>query len=161
MIGFAAKRAPVTLPVLAGGAALAMDGHTALRISAVIVGLAFGAMWRAGSLRSEGKVWADVRADLFVSILIGGANAVLALWIANWTGVGILAAMAIGVITGATGLRALPEIKDAVMASVIRRSMADTVMLQPRDRELDHMLDVIDKLDQPPRAGERNGTPPA
>lgn len=127
----AAKYAPAAFPLFSAG--LAAHSDTIIKVAAVLGGLALGAMWRAGSMRGDGKSWAAVRADLGISALIGGANAVLALALVEIFAVGIMFAMAIGVIVGATGLRALPEIKE-VFVTVMRRRLLggdDVVVINP------------------------------
>lgn len=96
-------------------AAAAIDGSYWYRIGAVILGLFLGAVWRAGSLRSEGKNWDLVLSDLIISAFIGGANAVIAMIIVDYFGTSILIAMGIGVLVGATGVRAVQEAKEIAM----------------------------------------------
>lgn len=143
----AAKNAPVVLP-LVGGALT--TGELPAQVAAVAVGLFFGAMWRAGSLHSEGKTWKAVRTDLVVSILIGGANAVLALALVDILGVGPLLAMAIGTVIGATGLRAMPEAKAALVGWATRRILGDNVALvQPPDPAIEEKIEALKKEDTP------------
>lgn len=126
------KHAPVIAPpVSAVIADLAFDGDTFAKLLAVVAGLAFGAMWRVGSLRSERKEWVDVRADVFISTMIGGANAVMALAIVQYFGFNTLFSMAIGVVVGATGLRALPEIRAAIVGIVRKKLLEDTMLVVP------------------------------
>lgn len=123
-----AKKAPLVAPTAGALLADAIGGADALRVVAVMGGLALGAMWRAGSLKSEGKDWAAVRSDMAVSVLIGGANAVVTLALVDYFGAGILFAMAIGVAVGATGVRVVPELRDAVWGLVKRRALADVAV---------------------------------
>lgn len=111
---------------------------------AVCIGLLFGAMWRAGSLIGEGKTWPLIRSDLLVSLMIGGANAVLALAIVEWLEIGPLFSMAIGVLVGATGLHALPAIRDSLVESAKAKLLSQGVaMIQPNDAEMEHKLDAL------------------
>lgn len=103
----------VAITSVAGAAAY--DGDFWYRILAVVIGLVLGAVWRAGSLKSEGKNWDSVWADLTISALIGGANAVMAMIIVDHFGASILISMGIGVLVGATGVRAIQEAKDIAM----------------------------------------------
>lgn len=123
MSATAAKYAPVILP-LAGGA-LALNDAMLVQTLSVCVGLSLGAAWRAGSLLNEGKTWKDVWRDLLVSIFIGGANAVLTIALADLVNIGPLLAMALGVLVGATGLRAVPEVKAVVVDLLKRRLTGD------------------------------------
>ena len=136
----AAKNAPVVAP-LTFVALISMD------ITAVVAGLAFGAMWRAANLRSEGKDWKAVRSDLTISILVGGANAVLALALVEWLNVGQVMAMTIGVLVGATGLRAVPEAKEVVVAALRRKLIGDNIVtLSPPDQK--RINEAMDRLDR-------------
>jgi len=146
----AAKYAPAILPL--ASTSFVAHSEVIIQVGAIVVGLALGAMWRAGSLRGDGKNWSEVRADLGVSALIGGANAVLAVALVDWLNVGVPAAMAVGVVVGATGLRALPEIRDAFFA-VLRRKLIgeDTVTLTaPKDIEMRALRKQLDNPDQQP-----------
>lgn len=142
--GVAAKNAPIVIPLLAGS--LVITEETVVRVAAVCIGLLFGAMWRAASLHSEGKTWREVRRDLVISALIGGANAVLALALVDWFDLGVLFAMAVGVVIGGTGLRALPEIRDALVGMLRRRLLGeDVALIQPRDDDMRNTVKQIRK----------------
>lgn len=142
--GVAAKHAPILVPVFAGG--LAVGEETIIRIIAVVTGLVFGAMWRAADLHHEGKSWREVRSDLAISAMIGGANAVLALALVDRADLSVLSAMAVGVIIGATGLRAVPKIRDVLFDIMRRRLLGDDVaLIQPRDDAMRETLDQIRK----------------
>jgi hypothetical protein len=145
-----AKYAPAALPVLT--AALAAHSDTLWKIGAVIGGLILGAMWRAGSLRGDGKSWAMVRSDLGVSGLIGGANAVLTLALVQAFQMNVMFAMAIAVIVGATGLRALPEIKAGLIGYARRKLIGnDIAVVHPNDPDLD---ELVRKMRAKDRAGD-------
>ncbi len=151
-LGIAAKNAPVALPIFAG--AWALDDTTIVKAAAICVGLLFGAMWRAGSLANEGKTWSMVRTDLLISILIGGANAVLVMALVDLANVGPLLAMAGGVIVGATGLRALPEMRKALLDSARARLLGEGVTtVPPKDADMDAKLDELTRRlnDEPDR----------
>lgn len=138
----AAKYAPVVGSVAAIGATDHSD--LIIKVAAVGGGLALGAMWRAGSMRAEGAAWGAVRSDLAISALIGGANAVLALALIQWSGMGVTAAMAIGVLVGATGLRALPEIKNLLYSAARHKLLGDNVaLIQPNDPALNARVDEL------------------
>lgn len=138
----AAKNAPVVIPLTF---AALVGNETFLEIAAVCSGIVLGAMWRAANLRSEGKTWSVVRSDLTISVLVGGANAVLALALVEWLDVGRIMAMGIGVMIGATGLRAVPEARD-VLISALRRKLIgdDIVVLTPKDQE--RINDTLDRI---------------
>lgn len=141
-----AKNAPVIAPIVAG--ALAFNSDALITIGAVVLGLFFGAMWRTGSFISEGKSWPEIRSDWFISITIGGANAVLTLALVEWLSFGLMFTMAMGVVIGATGLRALPEIRAAFMEAARRRLLSDgVVVVQPKNKDLD---ETVRKLDEAP-----------
>lgn len=144
-----AKYAPVVGSALMAG--LAAHSEIVAQVAAVLAGLTMGAMWRAGSLRSEGALWLAVRSDLAISGLIGGANAVLALALADWLNLSVLLTMALAVVVGATGLRALPEIKDA-LATVLRRKLLgdDVALIQPRNEEI---ADQVRRLREKAKSG--------
>ena len=127
----AAKYAPAALPLFS--AFVSANSEILIQIASVAGGLAFGAMWRAGSMRGDGKSWTAVRADLGISALIGGANAVLALALVELLHIGIASSMAVGVIVGATGLRALPEIKEMFVTVMKRKLLGgdDVVLINP------------------------------
>lgn len=115
-----------------------------IRTSAVLVGLIFGAMWRAGSLKSEGKAWTTIKTDLLISVLIGGANAVLALALIDWLAVGPLFSMVVGVIVGATGLQTLPTVRDAVVEAARRRLLEQGIaMITPHDHKIEELLEEL------------------
>jgi len=131
----AGKNAPVIAPIVAG--ALAVNSDTLVTVGAGVLGLFFGAMWRTGSFISEGKTWPEIRSDWFISITIGGANAVLTLALVEWLSFGLMFTMAMGVVIGATGLRALPELRAALMEAAKRRLLSDGVaMIQPKDSDI-------------------------
>ena len=140
----AAKNAPVVTPLITGAGAVLQGSDTLVTVGAVVVGLVFGAMWRTGSFLSEGKTWKAIRADLLVSVLIGGANAILALALVDWLNVGLLFTMALGAVIGATGLRALPEARDALLGAARRKLLGDNVaLIEPRDEQLDDQMDRL------------------
>lgn len=141
-----AKAAPAILPPLAVVVSfLGWDGHTILKTTAVLAGIGFGAMWRAGMLRSEGKSWVHVRSDLAVSGLIGGGNAILCLAIVELFGMGALLAMGVGVIVGATGLRALPAIRSTLINALQRWALGNNIaLIQPDDPVLPVLVKKLD-----------------
>lgn len=142
----AAKNAPVLAPLVTGAGALAIHSDTLVTVGAVVTGLFFGAMWRTGSFITEGKTWREIRADWIVSVSIGGANTILTLALVDWLNVGMLFTMALGAIVGATGLRALPEIRDALMHAARRKLLGDNVaLIEPKD---DEMADQVERLKQ-------------
>lgn len=109
------KHVAPTVAITSIAGAAAADGDFWYRILAVVIGLILGAVWRAGSIRSEGKNWDSVWSDLIISALIGGANAVMAMIIVDHFGTSILISMGIGVLVGATGVRAIQEAKEIAM----------------------------------------------
>ena len=140
----AAKNAPILTPLVTGAGAVLQGSDTLVTVGAVIVGLVFGAMWRTGSFLTDGKSWKEIRADLLISVLIGGANALLALALAEWFGLSLLFTMALGAVIGATGLRALPELRDAILVALKRRLLGDNVaLIEPKD---DAMRDQVDQM---------------
>lgn len=153
----ASKNAPVIAPII--GAALALHSDTIITVGAVVIGLFFGALWRTGSLLSERRPFKDIRTDWFISITIGGANAILTLALVEWLELNPLLTMGMGAVIGATGLRALPEIKDALMNMAARRLIGDnvTVMrtpLVPDDALREEMRDAGQALDASQDGGE-------
>ena len=142
-----AKVVPAAAPV--ASAVFSAHSDTLVQIGAVVAGLAFGMMWRAGSLASEGKGWKAIKSDMLVSILIMGANAVLAMALVEMLNLSTLLAMAAGVVVGATGLRALPEIRDAVVGMLKRKLLGDDVaLIQPRDDDLSAKARELDRKDE-------------
>ena len=140
----AAKNAPILTPLVTGAGAVLQGSDTLVTVGAVVVGLVFGAMWRTGSFLTDGKTWKEIRADLLISVLIGGANALLALALAEWFGLSLLFTMALGAVIGATGLRALPELRDAILVALKRRLLGDNVaLIEPKD---DAMRDQVDQM---------------
>ncbi len=123
-VALTAKQSAPHVAITGAAVFAAADGHLGWRAGAVTLGLVAGAMWRAGNLKSEGRDAASIRADLIVSALIGLANAVLALAIVDWMGVGILLAMVVGVLVGATGVRAIPEVRD-LLVETLKRKLGD------------------------------------
>ena len=143
LTGVAAKQAPVVLPLFAG---VALGDQVVMRVAAVVAGLAFGAMWRAGSLSSEGKPGSAIRKDLMISVLVGGANAVLVLSLAELMGLGPLLTMGLGTLVGATGLRAVPEARDALLDALRRKLLGnDIALINPRDPGLRKLAEKIDE----------------
>lgn len=133
--GVAAKNAPVVAPLVAG--ALTLDGSALVTLGAVVTGLFFGAMWRTASFLHEGRSGREIRSDLLISLLIGGANTILTLALVEWLQFGMLFTLATGAVVGATGLRALPEIRDAVTGALRRKLLGDDVaLIQPRDNDM-------------------------
>jgi len=136
------KNAPVIAPIVAGGIALHSDAF--ITISAIVAGLFFGAMWRTGSFISEGKTWREIRLDWFISVTIGGANAVLTLALVDWLNLGVLLTMAMGVIIGATGLRALPLLRAALLNTARRKLLEQgVVMIQPKNADIDAKVEAL------------------
>lgn len=132
-------------PAVTAGVAIHADAL--IQAAAVVGGLALGAMWRAGSLRSEGRSWDTVRGDLAISAMIGGANAVLTLVLAQWMNAGVMVAMLLGVLVGATGIRAVPVARDALLDVLRRKLLADDkvreidpAVLPPKIEELARRL---------------------
>lgn len=116
-----------------------------MTVGAVIVGLIFGATWRTGSFLSDGKSWKEIRADLLISVLIGGANALLALALADWLDLSLLFTMALGAVIGATGLRALPELRDALLVAAKRKLLGDNAaLIEPKDDAMDERIKHLD-----------------
>lgn len=131
---------------IAPAAAVALTTHadTLVKVGAVVGGILLGMLWRAGSLRGEGRSWASVRNDLGVSALIGGANAVLAMAIVQAFDTSVIFAMAAGVVIGATGVRALPEIKAAIVNAARRKLIGDdAVLIQPKNPAIDALVERL------------------
>ena len=101
---------------------MTLDNAMLVQTLAVCVGLMCGAMWRAGSLFNEGKPWRAVWVDLFVSAMIGGANAVLTVALADLTGVGPLLTMALASWSARPVCARFPEMK-AVVVDLIKRRL--------------------------------------
>lgn len=142
-----AKQASAVIPTLA--AALALNTDAVVMVAAVSGGLLFGGLWRAGSLASEGKAWVAIRRDAGISVLVAGANVVLTLAIIRVFDLGVLLGMAVAVVVGATGVRALPEIKAAFLGWARRKIIGDDIALvNPRNPDLDAKLR---ELGRPPR----------
>lgn len=142
----AAKNAPVIAPLTL---AALFGNETILEITAVCAGIALGAMWRAANLRSEGKTWSDVRSDLVISILVAGANAVLAFTLVQWLDVSRSMAMGIGVLVGATGLRAVPEAKDVLVGALRRKLIGDDIVMinPPAQAKINEAMDKLRDTD--------------
>lgn len=140
----AAKNAPVVAPL---ALASLIGNETLLEVAAVVGGIVLGAMWRAANLRSEGKNWAAVRSDLVISVLVAGANAVLALALVEWLDVGKIMAMGIGVIIGATGLRAVPEARDVFINALRRKLIGDDAIYFPPKQQQD-LNEAVERLKQ-------------
>lgn len=141
-----AKYGSAAVPAVA--ATLAAHSDTAFKVGAVVGGILLGMLWRAGSLRGEGRSWATVRGDLTVSALIGGANAVLALSIVQLFDLPVMFALGAGVLVGATGLRALPEIKAALMNAARRKLLGDDVgLIQPNNPAIDEAMRQLRRTD--------------
>lgn len=150
----ASKYAPVIAPII--GAALALHSDTIITVGAVVIGLFFGALWRTGSLLSEQRPFKDIRTDWFISITIGGANAILTLALVEWLELNPLLTMGMGAVIGATGLRALPEIKDMIVGAVGRKIIGDNVaLIHPPDSDLTaRMREAGQALDASQDGGE-------
>ena len=148
ILGVAAKNAPVVAPIVAG--VLTFNNDAVVTVGAVIIGLVFGAMWRTGSFLSEGRAWREIRADLLISLLIGGANAILTLALVDWLDLDMLFTMALGAVVGATGLRALPEVRDSLIGAARRRLLSEgVVVVNPPDADMDEKLDRLREQSDP------------
>lgn len=101
----AAKYAPA--PAAAAVAVSTEHSFDPLILASIGIGLLCGAMWRAAQLRQIRKTWAEVRDDLINSLLAGGANAIAALFAVEWFDGGVLTALGIAMLVGATGIRAI------------------------------------------------------
>lgn len=105
----AARHAPA--PAAAAASSLAVEGAPWLpdwlTLIAALCGLIAGGLWRAGFLHDQGKNWNEIGKDMITSLLAGGANAVLALLAIDYLEGGVLLALSIGTLIGATGVRAI------------------------------------------------------
>lgn len=146
----ASKAAPVIAPplaiVLAG---FGLDAHFFVKSIAVIFGLVGGAIWRAGMLKKQRRPWSEIRDDLYVSALIGIANGIVALFISEKLGTGILLAMFTGAIVGATGVRALPAIRGAVIDLIRQNLNAPPARTEFPDPEIDDFNKRTGGVDDP------------
>lgn len=70
---------------------------------ALVVGLIAGVLWRAGDARKRGDTWDGIRNDLVVSILIGGANLIIAAIVVQLMGVPPLYAIGVAMIVAGKG----------------------------------------------------------
>lgn len=144
-------------PTVISLGAVAVDTRMLFMVAAVVVAIALGALWRSAQLYEKKKSWADVRSDLIVSVMIGGANTVLCLAIVDLLGVGILLAMGIGVIIGATGVRALPMLRTFALDMMRQRLSPDPVAqpqwippeLPPEMQDQLRRLDALDRGEEP------------
>lgn len=128
------------MPLFAG--MLMVDQAVVLQIVAVLGGVALGAMHRAGWLRQKRRPWSEVMADLMVSVLVFGANSVMALVLVEVLEVTIVMAMGVGVIVGSTGVRAVPQIRDAVL----KRCLGNTIaLIEPKNGDIDERLRELDE----------------
>ncbi len=90
---------------------------------ALVVGLVAGVLWRAGDARKRGETWNGIRNDLVVSVLIGGANLIIAAIVVQIAGVPPLYAIGVAMIVAGKG----PD----AMAWFERRFMGGTVPPPP------------------------------
>lgn len=111
--------APVAAPTVTTTVALLMGGNGHWTFVAALLGIAFGALYRAGQNVSDRKEWSDISRDVVVSCLIGGANAVLVLAVAEYFGLSLLLTLLTGVFIGATGVRGIPAAQ-RVLTDVLR-----------------------------------------
>lgn len=153
----AVKVGAAILPVVT--TSLIPSPEQVVMVASIVSGLLLGAMWRAGSLRGEGQEWGPVRHDLMISALIGGANSVLAIALAEWLQLGVMSSMAVGVVIGATGLRALPEIRDAFIGMAKRKLLENdnVVLIEPKEHTVvsptkadPELLRLTRQFDEPP-----------
>lgn len=146
----AAKQVGTIIPPLT--ASLVLNQDALVMVLAVIGGLIFGGMWRAGSLASEGKNWSVIGRDAFISLLIGGANAILTLAVIKVLDLGVLLGMAAAAVIGATGVRALPEIRSALIGYAGRKVLGnDIALIMPKDPLLDEKArELRSRLDRDP-----------
>lgn len=70
---------------------------------ALLVGLAAGVLWRAGDARKKGETWDGIRNDLAVSLLIGGANLIIAAIVVNISGLPPLYAIGVAMVVAGKG----------------------------------------------------------
>jgi hypothetical protein len=121
--GGAKHGAPPAVAVM--GEAVHGDLPPTIILVCVGIGLTAGAMWRASKLRSEGSGWRDgaIQRDLAVSLLAGLANGILALLIVAYMDGGVLIALGVGMLVGATGVRAIQWATKA-LEGFVQRQMA-------------------------------------
>lgn len=101
------EQAVTTLPAAAliASAPFNPSSINLVTIAIVLLGILFGAMWRAADIMNKGGNWLTVRHDLFISCLAGGANAIMALGIIQYIQTGAVLSLVIAMLVGATGVR--------------------------------------------------------
>lgn len=98
-------------PAPAAAATAAVEGDAGFVdpfiLLAIAIGLVAGILWRAARLHSDSEEWPEVSRDLISSGLSFLANGILALMIVQWRDWGVLPALGVGMIVGATGVKAI------------------------------------------------------
>lgn len=98
-------------PAPSAAATLAVEGDgpfvDPVLLLAIGIGLLAGIMWRAARLHSDSSRWDEVSRDLISSGLSFLANGILALMIVQWLDWGVIPALGVGMLVGATGVKAI------------------------------------------------------
>lgn len=118
----AAAASGVTVAKAEPGVALLIDPMLAI---VILVGLPFGIMFRTARMIGERKSRAAIQRDLIVSVLISGANFVLAAMIAVRLSLSYLEALLLAVIVAATGVKAILKFSTWAWKRLIRDDVAE------------------------------------
>ncbi len=97
-------------PPVAAGVAASQGPHwliDPLLAFCIAVGILLGILFRTGWMIDKGEGWPAIRKDLFVSVLIGGANFALAAVIVQYLELSTLQALVAGVMVASTGVKAV------------------------------------------------------
>jgi hypothetical protein len=128
------------------------DPITAL---ALVVGLTAGVLWRAGDARKRGDTWDGIRNDLVVSVLIGGANLIIAAIVVQLMGVPPLYAIGVAMIVAGKGPDAMAWFERrfiGVSSAPVSQETTDVGIPRSPNPELDELARRLDDPPGPPHA---------
>lgn len=117
------------------------------------LGLMLGWMARAGRMVGDNKPWSDIRRDLIVSLLIGGANGLLAGLVIWWLNLSYLPGLAVAFVCAFGGVQSLDQAAKWARRQIIndeaeRRERAQLVISEEhvrRERELTRLAREVER----------------
>lgn len=121
---------------------------------ALVVGLTAGVLWRAGVARKRGETWDGIRNDLVVSVLIGGANLIIAAIVVQLMGVPPLYAIGVAMVVAGKGPDAMAWFERRFIGSDVPgprlpEPPGDVGVPRLPNPEIDDLLRRLDADDDP------------
>lgn len=118
----------------------------------IMVGLPFGIMFRTARMIGERKSKAAIQRDLIVSVLISGANFVLAAMIAVRLSLSYLEALLLAVVVAATGVKAIIKFSTWAWRRLIRDDVAE--MQGQKAQEDQRLLSALRAIERDREGGD-------